>query len=197
MASRAIPSHLKPSAAEGGEGGFSSQRHHGKSQSHVVSTLSLCFCSCPACVLLFPALLACIGFVAAQRTQLSSPLPVVSTWVWWGPRRAGIELATIAGRSQFAARPEVKAISYERTRRSIRVGVRSRSRVLAPHSHRLLRGSDVVVTTRTVSTTSTPRNRIQSTNDDFAGFREHIHQCRRLANAQCAQQARRHRHRPR
>jgi hypothetical protein len=36
MASRAIPSHLKPSAAEGGEGGFSSQRHHGKSQSHVV-----------------------------------------------------------------------------------------------------------------------------------------------------------------
>ena len=37
MASRAIPSHLKPSAAEGGEGGFSSQRHHGKSQSHVVS----------------------------------------------------------------------------------------------------------------------------------------------------------------
>ncbi|CAN9335040.1 unnamed protein product [Alternaria alternata] len=35
MASRAIPSHLKPSAAEGGEGGFSSQRHHGKSQSHV------------------------------------------------------------------------------------------------------------------------------------------------------------------
>lgn len=91
MASRAIPSHLKPSAAEGGEGGFSSQRHHGKSQSHVVSTLSLCFCSCPACVLLFPALLACIGFVAAQRTQLSSPLPVVSTWVWWGPRRAGIE----------------------------------------------------------------------------------------------------------
>ena len=42
MASRAIPSHLKPSAAEGGEGGFSSQRHHGKSQSHVVSTFSLC-----------------------------------------------------------------------------------------------------------------------------------------------------------
>lgn len=40
MASRAIPSHLKPSAAEGsGEGGFSSQRHHGKSQSHVVRTL--------------------------------------------------------------------------------------------------------------------------------------------------------------
>ncbi|KAF1916648.1 hypothetical protein BDU57DRAFT_516870 [Ampelomyces quisqualis] len=36
MASRAIPSHLKPSAAEGkGEGGFNSQRHHGKSQSHV------------------------------------------------------------------------------------------------------------------------------------------------------------------
>jgi hypothetical protein len=35
MASRAIPSHLKP------EGGFNSQRHHGKSQSHVVSWLSL------------------------------------------------------------------------------------------------------------------------------------------------------------
>jgi hypothetical protein len=34
MASRAIPSHLKPSAAE--EGGFA-PRHHGKSQSHVVS----------------------------------------------------------------------------------------------------------------------------------------------------------------
>lgn len=29
------------------------------------------------------------------------------------------------------------------------------------------------------------------------GIREHIHQCRSLANAQCAQQARRHRHRPR
>lgn len=39
MASRAIPSHLKPAAAEGGEG-FSSQRHHGKTQSHVVSGLS-------------------------------------------------------------------------------------------------------------------------------------------------------------
>jgi hypothetical protein len=38
MASRAIPSHLKPSAAAGkDEGGFNSQRHHGKSQSHVVS----------------------------------------------------------------------------------------------------------------------------------------------------------------
>lgn len=36
MASRAIPSHLKPSAAASpDEGGFSSQRHHGKSQSHV------------------------------------------------------------------------------------------------------------------------------------------------------------------
>ena len=135
MASRAIPSHLKPSAAE--EGGFA-PRHHGKSQSHVVSTLFLCLCSCPACVLLFPALLACIGFVAARRTQLSSPLPVVSTWVWWGPRRAGIELATIAGRSQYAARRDIKAISYERTRQFIRVGVRCRSRVLAPHSHRLL-----------------------------------------------------------
>jgi hypothetical protein len=39
MASRAIPSHLKPSSAAGkDEGGFNSQRHHGKSQSHVVST---------------------------------------------------------------------------------------------------------------------------------------------------------------
>jgi hypothetical protein len=38
MASRAIPSHLKPSSAAGkDEGGFNSQRHHGKSQSHVVS----------------------------------------------------------------------------------------------------------------------------------------------------------------
>jgi hypothetical protein len=40
MASRAIPSHLKPSSAAGkDEGGFNSQRHHGKSQSHVVSCL--------------------------------------------------------------------------------------------------------------------------------------------------------------
>jgi hypothetical protein len=39
MASRAIPSHLKPSAAAGGQGeGEFTQRHHGKSQSHVVST---------------------------------------------------------------------------------------------------------------------------------------------------------------
>jgi hypothetical protein len=38
MASRAIPSHLKPSSAAGkDDGGFNSQRHHGKSQSHVVS----------------------------------------------------------------------------------------------------------------------------------------------------------------
>lgn len=44
MASRAIPAHLKPSAAEGE--GFSSQRHHGKSQSHVVSTRRL-FVSLP------------------------------------------------------------------------------------------------------------------------------------------------------
>ena len=36
MAARALPSHLKPSAAEGGEGGFA-PRHHGKTQSHVVS----------------------------------------------------------------------------------------------------------------------------------------------------------------
>ena len=36
MAGRALPSHLKPSAAEGGEGGFA-PRHHGKTQSHVVS----------------------------------------------------------------------------------------------------------------------------------------------------------------
>ena len=35
MAGRALPSHLKPSAAEGGEGGFA-PRHHGKTQSHVV-----------------------------------------------------------------------------------------------------------------------------------------------------------------
>lgn len=47
MASRAIPSHLKPSAAEGkGEGGFNSQRHHGKSQSHVVSYLPCSFGDC-------------------------------------------------------------------------------------------------------------------------------------------------------
>jgi UTP--glucose-1-phosphate uridylyltransferase len=38
MASRAIPSHLKPSSAAGkDDGGFNSQRHHGKTQSHVVS----------------------------------------------------------------------------------------------------------------------------------------------------------------
>jgi len=43
MASKAIPSHLKPSAAAGGQGdGDFTQRHHGKSQSHVVSS---CFCS--------------------------------------------------------------------------------------------------------------------------------------------------------
>ena len=36
MASRAIPSHLKPEAAEGGGEGFAPRRH-GKTQSHVVS----------------------------------------------------------------------------------------------------------------------------------------------------------------
>jgi UTP--glucose-1-phosphate uridylyltransferase len=42
MASRAIPAHLKPSAAEGKGDGFNSQRHHGKSQSHVVSHFLPC-----------------------------------------------------------------------------------------------------------------------------------------------------------
>lgn len=41
MAGRALPSHLKPSAAEGGEGGFA-PRHHGKTQSHVVSAPLFC-----------------------------------------------------------------------------------------------------------------------------------------------------------
>lgn len=36
MANRAIPSHLKPSAAENGNG--FTPRHHGKTQSHVVSS---------------------------------------------------------------------------------------------------------------------------------------------------------------
>lgn len=38
MASKAIPSHLRPQAASGnGSNGAPQQRHHGKSQSHVVS----------------------------------------------------------------------------------------------------------------------------------------------------------------
>lgn len=37
---KAIPQHLKPSAANGGAGA-NGDRHHGKSQSHVVSTLFL------------------------------------------------------------------------------------------------------------------------------------------------------------
>lgn len=51
MASRAIPSHLKPSSAAGkDEGGFNSQRHHGKSQSHVVSQPLRCKLStCISC----------------------------------------------------------------------------------------------------------------------------------------------------
>jgi hypothetical protein len=65
MASRAIPSHLKPSAAEGGEGGFSSQRHHGKSQSHVVSTFSL-FLRLTSLYLAFSSLISSIRFVAAK-----------------------------------------------------------------------------------------------------------------------------------
>jgi hypothetical protein len=52
MASRAIPSHLKPSAAAGGQDGDFTQRHHGKSQSHVVST-SPPFWGCHPFLLLF------------------------------------------------------------------------------------------------------------------------------------------------
>lgn len=33
----ALPSHLKPSSNGGDEGGDFARRHHGKSQSHVVS----------------------------------------------------------------------------------------------------------------------------------------------------------------
>ena len=36
--SKAIPSHLKPSSAEGKNGEEFKQRHHGKTQSHVVSS---------------------------------------------------------------------------------------------------------------------------------------------------------------
>jgi hypothetical protein len=44
MASRAIPSHLRPSAAAaGGPDGGAERKHHGKSQSHVVSTALLSF----------------------------------------------------------------------------------------------------------------------------------------------------------
>ena len=40
MASRAIPSHLKPAAASGNGDADFAQRHHGKTQSHVVSRVS-------------------------------------------------------------------------------------------------------------------------------------------------------------
>jgi hypothetical protein len=39
MASRALPSHLRPSAAAGKAEDGAAPRHHGKSQSHVVSTI--------------------------------------------------------------------------------------------------------------------------------------------------------------
>lgn len=37
MASKAIPSHLKPPGAGNGEAAEFARKHHGKSQSHVVS----------------------------------------------------------------------------------------------------------------------------------------------------------------
>lgn len=65
MASRALPSHLKPSAAEGGEGGFL-PRHHGKSQSHVVS-----------CSLFLPSYNPLLLFTVRRGYRLPTPASVL------------------------------------------------------------------------------------------------------------------------
>ncbi|QDS70308.1 hypothetical protein FKW77_008239 [Venturia effusa] len=44
MASRAIPSHLKPPGAGNGEAAEFARKHHGKSQSHVVSEAAFILC---------------------------------------------------------------------------------------------------------------------------------------------------------
>ena len=78
MAGRALPSHLKPSAAEGGEGGFA-PRHHGKTQSHVVSHSP--FLQLPSTCLLFPACLGSCVRKLCPMNVLQSQWRFLSNWV--------------------------------------------------------------------------------------------------------------------
>jgi len=202
MASRALPSHLKPSAAEGsGEGGFSSQRHHGKSQSHVVRTLPLCSYPPrqPAYGFYGIAFWIRPGAAIACTAIVLTAFDVSQLGAQWIPSwRRGFAVV-----SNTPPQHDIHTVLSDGIRQYQEISTHGPLEALTLYSFSPVPHCPVVVLLQQQCFKSTNLLLYAQFHHQFAnhgrspGFREHIDQRRCFANAQCSQQARRHRHRPR
>jgi hypothetical protein len=197
MASRAIPSHLKPgTAANGGAEGFS-PRHHGKTQSHMVSR-SVCFpvACCHSCSTRFP----------------SSPIPCPLSLPVRVFVRSQSRLPQFVGGSYQGGGISLSWLATERACPIMRILPRDFGNIRVCHAlvHHIYGDEYVALRHGGASLLDcdfgTPANAFlagstigisvgsrlpELTWSKFTGFREHLHQRGGFANAQRLEQNRR------
>lgn len=222
MASRAIPSHLKPSAAAGNaeDGG---QRHHGKTASHFVSTT----CSSASFCCFLPNLPTPLSPIVLDK-ELCRPSLLPAPWKGCCKLASSVRGGDDRGAkgAPHSTRTPLQHLNRSWTCRpaAVQHGADYPFQSVAQATCLLLRSRCFTHPVISCSSTNygvadrhklgdifppphrtTPRRHhgIQSLDDDELisnrrpGFREHLDQRRGLADAECPQQARRHGDKPR